>query len=155
RGANSPLMGHGESRHRADRQRMARRPRTWVLALVALGLVVGLGQDHSPRAAVDDCRPRLACTDPTKPADLTATTVDTTQIALSWSPSDASRASISGYRVNVDGDRAGFVTTTQYAVTGLRCGTTHAFTVVAVDSRGRRSAAARTSGSTAPCPAPP
>ena len=100
------------------------------------------------------CKRQRACAGPTAPANLVAQPASQTSIALTWSPSTSSGATITAYRVFVGGTRVGSTGTTSYAVTGLACGTTYALAVAAVDSLGRISARAETSGATLACSPP-
>lgn len=134
---------------------MVRHTRLALLGLLALGLLAGLGQDHSPRAARDTCWPRRLCSAPTAPTNLAVVAVAPTSITISWSPSTSRRASITGYHVSVNGAQVGRATTTQYTAEGLTCGLTYALAVVAVDSRGMTSAPAEANVATSPCPAAP
>ena len=57
-----------------------------------------------------------------------------------------------GYEVLSDGGLAGSTATTQYAVSGLTCGTMHTLGVRALDAAGNRSTTASVLMATSPCP---
>jgi len=89
-------------------------------------------------------------TAPTAPTGLRAGTGTTTTIPLQWTPSTDNTA-VTGYDVYRAGTLIGSTATTSYVATGLAAGTSYAFTVVAKDAAGNRSAAsAALSASTAP-----
>ncbi len=100
-----------------------------------------------------------ACADttaPTAPTNLTATSVTTTGLTLSWSAA-TDNVGVTKYEVSRNGTLVASPTTTSSSQTGLSCGTTYAFAVLAVDAAGNRSTPAQLSRSTAACttgPAP-
>ena len=78
---------------------------------------------------------------PPSPGGLVATEVDESGITLSWSPSVPARGRVVGYRVFRDGRIVRQVQGTSFRLTNLAASTSHALTVVAVDSLGYLSAA--------------
>ncbi|WP_377643200.1 DNRLRE domain-containing protein [Oryzobacter terrae] len=80
-------------------------------------------------------------TPPSVPGDVAAAGASLTSIAVSWSGSTDDRG-VSGYRVHRDGAAVGGdlpATARSYTDTGLASGSTHAYTVDAVDAAGNRS----------------
>ena len=73
---------------------------------------------------------------PPAPATVLATDVSDSEVTLSWSPSQPARGRISGYRVFRDGRPLRQVAGLSTRVTNLAAGTSHTFTVAAVDSAG-------------------
>lgn len=78
-------------------------------------------------------------TPPSTPAGLAANPGDT-QVALSWSAS-TDPVGVAGYRVYRNGSQVAQTTATTSTDTGLADGTTYSYTVTAVDTAGRVSAA--------------
>jgi chitodextrinase len=91
---------------------------------------------------------------PTRPAGLTFGSATQTGGTLAWSGS-TDNVGVAGYDVYLDGARVTTLADTTYSVSGLSCGTSYTFGVVAVDAAGNRSATASASGATAACTAPP
>jgi hypothetical protein len=84
-------------------------------------------------------------TAPTAPAGLTATAVSDSEIDLSWLPAiDGDYGGVYGYAIYRDGGSTPIATTagsvTTYQDTGLTAGSTHTYTMVAVDYAGNDSA---------------
>jgi chitodextrinase len=97
-----------------------------------------------------------ACPDttpPTAPAGLAASSVTGSSLTLSWNPS-SDNTGVSGYDVYEDGAKVANVSSTSFPLTGLACGTSYSFGVVARDAAGNASPTASLSVSTATCPAP-
>jgi hypothetical protein len=84
------------------------------------------------------------------PNALAETSVSTTRISIAWKPSGKAR----GYIVYRNGSPVGRTARTRYTFVGLRCGTSYTLSVAAYDAKGKRSATAGLTASTAPC-APP
>ena len=91
---------------------------------------------------------------PSAPAGVAFGSVTQTGGALSWTASTDNRG-VAGYDVYADGARLASVTSVAFAISGLACGTTHTFGVVAYDASGNRSPMSTVSGSTAACPLVP
>jgi PKD repeat protein len=82
---------------------------------------------------------------PSTPTGLAATPASQTEIDLAWGAS-TDNVAVTGYEVFSDGSTAPLATTSPgtltYADTGLAAGSTHSYTVLAVDGAGNRSVAA-------------
>ena len=94
-----------------------------------------------------------ACADttaPTAPTSLAATSVTTTGLTLSWSAA-TDNVGVTKYEVSRNGTLVASPTTTSSSQTGLSCGTSYSFAVLAVDAAGNRSTPALLSRSTAAC----
>lgn len=127
------------------------------LLVLTLAGLPGLGSDlaHGALNGSNSCSRKHSCSGPTRPAGLTAAAADVTAIAVKWSPSSASSGgSISGYRVDINQSQVAYVSGTDTVVNGLACGTNYGVSVTAVDSSGRVSSPAQTTGATSPCPPP-
>jgi hypothetical protein len=80
-------------------------------------------------------------TAPSVPSGLNATAVSSSEIDLSWSPStDTGGSGLKGYNVYDNGTLIASTTNPSYAHTGLAAGSTHTYTVSAVDNAGNESA---------------
>jgi hypothetical protein len=80
-------------------------------------------------------------TPPSVPNGLTATPISSSEIDLSWNPStDTGGSGLKGYNVYDAGTVIASTTGTSYANTGLAAGSTHSYTVSAVDNAGNQSA---------------
>lgn len=92
---------------------------------------------------------------PSAPGSLRTTAVTDSAVSLAWSASTDNRA-VAGYRVWRDGVLAGTTsaTTLAWTASGLEAGTSHGFTVRAVDAAGNVSAAATLTVVTTTPPAP-
>ncbi|WP_083189155.1 glycosyl hydrolase family 18 protein [Paenibacillus sp. KS1] len=77
---------------------------------------------------------------PTAPANLTASTVTTNSVSLSWIAS-TDNIGVTGYDIYNGTSLTGSSTTTSYTVTGLTANTAYTFTVKAKDAAGNVSAA--------------
>ncbi|PTL81150.1 carbohydrate binding domain-containing protein [Vitiosangium sp. GDMCC 1.1324] len=77
---------------------------------------------------------------PTTPGGLTAGSVTTTSLTLSWTAS-TDDVGVTGYTVFRNGTQIGTATGTSYADSGLTSSTTYSYTVKAVDAAGNASAA--------------
>jgi chitodextrinase len=109
-----------------------------------------MSTDSAPASATTNAAPVFDFTPPSVPADVVATALSSTTIALAWSPStDAS--GIEEYRIYRDGDDDPIATVeeTGYTDTGLTPGTSYSYTVRAVD----RALFPNVSGSSAPASA--
>lgn len=71
-------------------------------------------------------------TPPTVPTNLQASGVTSTQLTLTWSPSNDNVA-VTGYRIYSSGKQIGTSSTPSYQVIGLTAATTYSFTVSAYD----------------------
>jgi chitodextrinase len=94
-----------------------------------------------------------ACADtiaPTAPTNLTATSVTTTGLTLSWSAA-TDNVGVARYELSRNGTLVASPTTTSLNQTGLSCGTSYSYAVLAVDAAGNRSTPAQLSTSTAAC----
>ena len=106
-------------------------------------------------AATADCtQPPSDTTPPTTPAGLAAGTVTQTGLTLSWSPS-SDDTGVTGYDVYRNGSRVASVSSTTSNQSGLSCGTSYAFGVVARDAIGNSSPMAQLTKTTAACSTPP
>jgi YVTN family beta-propeller protein len=87
--------------------------------------------------------PPVDTTPPTTPANLRATSVAQTQVALAWDASTdpAPGSGIARYEVSANGAVVGTSTGTTYTAGSLTAGTNYSFSVVAIDGVGLRSAA--------------
>ena len=97
-----------------------------------------------------------ACPDttaPSAPTALSASSVTQTSLVLNWIGS-SDNVSVSSYDVYEDGAKVASVSSTSSAQSGLACGTSYAFGVVARDAAGNSSATTSMNASTAACPAP-
>ena len=98
-----------------------------------------------------------ACPDttpPSAPAGLAASGVSQTGLTLTWNAS-TDNVGVIGYDVYRNGTKMATVTGTSHAQTGLACGTSYAFGVVARDAAGNSSSQAGINASTSACSAPP
>lgn len=93
-------------------------------------------------------------TSPTSAGSLAFAQATPTGGTLTWVAS-TDNVGVTGYDVYVDGARVGATSATSYDVSGLACGTSHSFGVVAFDAAGNRSITAATTGSTAACSSAP
>ena len=98
-----------------------------------------------------------ACTDtqaPTVPTGLKASNVTGTSATLSWSAS-TDNVGVTGYDVLSNGSKVASATTPSSTLSGLSCGVSYTFAIVAYDAAGNRSPQAQLVTSTAACPAAP
>ncbi len=84
---------------------------------------------------------------PTTPANLTASTVSSTQIDLAWSAS-SDNTGVSDYRIYRNGTYLTTTTTTSYSDAGLTESTTYAYTVSARDAAGNESSQSQAASAT-------
>jgi chitodextrinase len=77
---------------------------------------------------------------PTSPNDLTATTIETTSVDITWAASTDDR-SVKEYVIYVNGTAVATVTGTAYSIKNLASETTYSITVVAKDEAGNSSTA--------------
>jgi chitodextrinase len=138
---------------------------TWIYSGLTCGTSYTLGVD-----AVDAAGNRssqavamvstTACSDtqaPSAPTGLKASNVTQTSAALAWNPA-TDNVGVTGYDVYRNGTKVGSVTTPSSSQSGLTCGTSYTFAVVAYDAAGNRSAQAQLVTVTAGCstaPPPP
>lgn len=101
-------------------------------------------------AATSAC-PSTDKTPPSTPTDLTASSVTTNGMTLTWTASKDDVA-VAGYDVFQGSIRVDWTTGTSYALTGLSCGTTYALYVDAFDAASNTSAKASVTATTAACP---
>jgi len=101
-------------------------------------------------------------TPPTAPTNLTATSVSSTQINLSWTASTSSGSTIAGYRVDrcsgagcSNFAQIASPTTTTYGDSGLTASTSYSYYVVAVDANGLVSSNSNTATATTQAGGPP
>lgn len=78
-------------------------------------------------------------TPPSTPSGVRATTVSSSRIDLAWNAS-SDNVGVTGYSVSRDGVRVATLSATSWSDTGLAAGTTHTYTVDAIDAAGNRSA---------------
>jgi hypothetical protein len=104
--------------------------------------------------------PPVDTTLPSVPVGLTAQTISTSQINLSWTAS-TDNVGVAGYKVYRNAAQVATVAATSYQNTGLLPSTTYGFTVAAFDAAGNQTAqstrvsATTQSGTAAPPPSPP
>lgn len=84
---------------------------------------------------------------PTAPANLTATALSSSQIALSWQPS-TDNIRVAGYYVYRGASRVGTTTNLSYTDAGLRASTTYSYYVIAFDESNNLSAQSNTATAT-------
>lgn len=96
--------------------------------------------DASTPASATTSAAATDTTKPTAPTGLTATVVSSTQIDLSWTAS-TDAVGVAGYIVYRDGTAAAKVFTTNFSDIGLTANTSYAYTVIAFDGAGNKSAA--------------
>jgi chitodextrinase len=98
-----------------------------------------------------------ACPDtssPTMPTGLAAANVGQTSLTLNWNAS-TDNVAVTGYDVYRNSAKIASVATTSSAQSGLSCGTSYAFGVIAYDAAGNRSPQAQLTATTAACASPP
>lgn len=93
-------------------------------------------------------------TPPTQPTALAPSNVTQTGLTLSWSAS-SDNVGVAGYDVHRNGIKIASATTTSSAQSGLACGTSYGFGVVARDAAGNASAPAQVTVSTGACSSQP
>jgi len=93
-------------------------------------------------------------TPPSAPTNLTASNVTQSGATLGWIAS-TDNVGVSGYDLYRGGTKVATVTSTSFVQTGLACGTSYPFGVVARDAAGNSSTQASLQVSTAACSAPP
>ncbi len=86
-------------------------------------------------------------TPPTTPGPLTATTVSSSQINLTWSAS-TDNVGVAGYNIYRNGTQIATVTTTTYSDTGLLPSTTYTYSVSAYDAAGNTSSMSASASAT-------
>src|SRR5690242_3226871 len=87
---------------------------------------------------------------PTTPTNITVSGVTTTSLGFVWAKS-TDNVGVMGYDLYLNNVETGSTPSSFAAYFGLSCGQTYAFTVIAFDAAGNRSAPANGSGSTSPC----
>ncbi len=98
-----------------------------------------------------------ACPDttpPSTPTGLAASNVLQTGLTLTWNAS-SDNVGVTGYDVYRNGTKMATVSSTTSSQTGLACGTSYSFAVVALDAAGNSSQQAQLTVSTSACPPPP
>ena len=85
-----------------------------------------------------DPPPPVDTTAPSTPTGLSAPSVTTTQITLSWQAS-TDNVGVAGYRVYRNGVLAGTTSSTSFTNSGLSSNTSYVFTVIAFDAAGNNS----------------
>jgi chitodextrinase len=98
-----------------------------------------------------------ACPDtsaPSTPIGLAASNITQNGLALSWNAS-SDNVGVTGYDVFRNGTNVATVASTASNQSGLSCGTSYTFGVVARDAAGNTSPQAQVSASTTPCSTPP
>jgi len=111
--------------------------------------------NRSTRASLDATTG--ACPDtqpPSAPTSLAAAGATQTSLSLSWSAS-TDNVGVTGYDLYSNGVKVGSTAGTNYAFSGLTCGTIYTLGVAAYDAAGNRSTRSSVGGSTAACTAPP
>ena len=93
-------------------------------------------------------------TNPSAPPALTASSITTSSVTLSWNAS-SDNVGVTGYGVYRNGASLGNTTVRTYAASGLACGTAYTFEVDAYDAAGNRSTRSALSTTTSSCPLPP
>ena len=98
-----------------------------------------------------------ACPDtapPSTPAGLAASSVTQTSLTLTWSAA-SDNVAVTGYDVYRNNTKMATVTSTSSIQSGLGCGTSYSFAVVAKDAAGNSSQQVQLNASTSACSAPP
>jgi chitodextrinase len=93
-------------------------------------------------------------TPPSTPSGLTVSAVTQTGLTLAWNPS-TDNVSVTGYDVYRNNTKVGTVATPPSLQTGLACGTSYVFAVVARDAAGNTSPQGQVTASTAQCATTP
>jgi chitodextrinase len=114
--------------------------------------------NHSTRASVyvrtSACSSSGDTTPPSTPTGLSPSNVTSSGLSLSWSAS-SDNVAVTGYDVYRDGSKVATVNSTSATQSGLACGTTYAFGVVARDAAGNASGQAQLSTATTACASQP
>jgi Polysaccharide lyase/Fibronectin type III domain len=130
----------------ADEARSAATKRA-ALAGVSVALVAAVTLTGAARAEPKDAHKR-----PSAPTELAVASASETSLTLTWTAS-TDNVGVAGYRIFVDGSRAGETSSTSYLLAGLTCATTVTFGVEAYDAAGNRSSRATVTASTTACSA--
>jgi len=93
--------------------------------------------------------PETDSTPPTTPEAFRSLVISTTQIDLSWNPA-TDNVGVAGYRLFHQNQLISETTTLSFSHTGLKPGTSYAYTVVAFDAEGNQSTPANTQATTDP-----
>ena len=119
------------------------------------GVNIGSRESGSPARLVVTTgqAPSGDTTAPTTPSGLAVVALNSTSASATWVAS-TDNVAVAGYRIYQEGQKLGTTWGTTYPVGGLSCGRTYTFEVEAYDAAGNVSPRARTSFSTAACPAP-
>jgi chitodextrinase len=114
------------------------------------------GTDACPSAPPAPPAPTPDTTPPSVPGALAVSNVAQTSMTLQWSASN-DNVGVTGYDVYRNSSKVASVTSTSSSQSGLACGTTYQYEVVARDAAGNASQPARASAATAACatPTPP
>jgi hypothetical protein len=114
---------------------------------VSVALVAAVTLTGAARAEPKDAHKR-----PSAPTELAVASASETSLTLTWTAS-TDNVGVAGYRIFVDGSRAGETSSTSYLLAGLTCATTVTFGVEAYDAAGNRSSRATVTASTTACSA--
>jgi chitodextrinase len=108
----------------------------------------------SPTVTVTVNNPTADTQPPTAPANLTATSISSTQINLAWTAS-TDNVGVTGYDIYRNGAKIATVTTTSYGNTGLAASTSYSYHVIARDATTNSSPQSNTATATTKAPPPP
>jgi chitodextrinase len=108
----------------------------------------------SPTTTVTVNNPTADTQPPTAPANLTATSISSTQINLAWTAS-TDNVGVTGYDIYRNGAKIATVTTTSYGNTGLAASTSYSYHVIARDATTNSSPQSNTATATTKAPPPP
>ena len=88
---------------------------------------------------------------PSAPTGLSTSAVGQDAATLTWKAS-SDNVGVAGYRIFRDGSQVGTAASTNFAISGLSCGSSYTLGVAALDAAGNVSATATTNLTTAACP---
>jgi chitodextrinase len=125
-----------------------------VVARDAAGNASGQAQLSTATTACAQQPPTGDTTPPSTPTGLSASNVTSSGLSLSWSAS-SDNVAVTGYDLYRNGSKVATVNSTSATQSGLACGTTYAFGVVARDAAGNASGQAQLSTATTACSQPP
>ncbi len=126
------------------------RPKTLavVLSIAALALLVAFA---APASAAKRGKPGSDTVAPTTPTDVAVSAASATSVTLTWSPS-TDNVRVAYYLLVLGIEPAASSRSTTGTIKGLRCGSSYAAGVQAVDRDGNRSGRALLTVTTSPCP---